>query len=119
MVGNVMSNEQKTRYIVILMYSIIAIGIVMYISSKYYEKSTRCGSMEKNYKDSNFYVKTGGNNSDYLPYFKDFKCKDDGLIFSRRSNNVNYCFSNNQSADANEAHNIEKSIICTHMPIKL
>ena len=108
MVENVMSNEQKTRYIVILMYSIIAIGIVMYISSKYYEKSTRCGSMEKNYKDSNFYVKTGGNNSDYLPYFKDFKCKDDGLIFSRRSNNVNYCFSNNQSDDANtEAHNIE------------
>ena len=47
MIGGAMSNEDKTKYIVILMYSIIIVGIFMYISTKYYEQSTRCGSMEK------------------------------------------------------------------------
>jgi len=112
MVGNAMSNEQKTRYIVILMYSIIAIGIVMYISSKYYEKSTRCGSMEKNYKDSNFYVKTDGDNSDYLPLLNELNCEDGSVIGSNSENYYNKCFNPNpNNSDINaEAHNINSAL---------
>ena len=76
MIGGAMSNQDKTRYIVILMYSIIIVGIFMYISTKYYEKSTRCGSMEKNYKDANFHVRTGGNSDDYQPWLINLTCKD-------------------------------------------
>ena len=77
MIGGAMSNEDKTKYIVILMYSIIIVGIFMYISTKYYEQSTRCGSMEKNYKDANFHVRTGGNSDDYRPWLINLRCKNE------------------------------------------
>ena len=81
MIGGIggMSNEDKTKYIVILMYSIIVVGIFMYISSKYYEKSTRCGSMKNNYKD----FKPERNEPDvfdFVPVFKNLKCSDEKKV---------------------------------------
>ena len=73
MIGGALSNTEKTRYIVILMYSIIIVGIFMYITTKYYEESTRCGSMEKNYKDFPL-SRTGGRADDYQPWFNNLRC---------------------------------------------
>ena len=107
MIGGAMSNQDKTRYIVILMYSIIIVGIFMYISTKYYEKTTRCGSMEKNYKDANFHVRTGGKSDDYQPWLINLTCKD-GLNGGTKKYS-NDCRIESDESDGIEEHdNIDK-----------
>lgn len=106
MIGGAMSNQDKTKYIVILMYSIIIVGIFMYISTKYYEKSTRCGSMEKNYKDANFHVRTDGNSDDYQPWLINLRCNN-GLKVGTKKYNNNCYIDGNVSAGIQEDNNIE------------
>ena len=106
MIGGAMSNQDKTKYIVILMYSIIIVGIFMYISTKYYEKSTRCRSMEKNYKDANFHVRTDGNSDDYQPWLINLRCNN-GLKVGTKKYNNNCYIDGNVSAGIQEDNNIE------------
>ena len=90
------------------MYSIIIVGIFMYISTKYYEQSTRCGSMEKNYKDANFHVRTGGNSDDYQPWLINLKCKNELNVGTKEYNNNCY-------VDGNVAAGIEENDNIKHV----
>ena len=74
-----LTNEQKVKYIIILMYSVIIIGVFMYISTKYYEKNTRCNSLNKNYDQfiNTEIVQMQDNNGEdkaHLPFTKNSKC---------------------------------------------
>lgn len=114
MIGG-MSNEDKTKYIVILMYSIIVVGIFMYISTKYYEESTRCSSMKNNYKD----FKPERNEPDvfdFVPVFKNLKCSDEQeggnrLIGEKVSNNL--C---NSSSDGSVILDTDNILSATYYP---
>ena len=54
MIGGAMSNEDKTKYMVILMYSIIINLKYLYISTKYYDNQLDAGNGKK-CKDANFH----------------------------------------------------------------
>jgi hypothetical protein len=95
MIGGALNNTEKTRYIVILMYSIIIVGIFMYITTKYYEESTRCGTMEKNYEDFPL-SRTGGAANDYQPWFKNLRCSANSNISTDTWEYNNKCGSSDE-----------------------
>lgn len=97
-------NSDKTKYIVILMYSIIIVGIIMYITTKYYEKTTRCSSIKKNYEDDPISLsRTEPENDDYLPKLLELKCKPPQTINIDKWESNNKCNSTSPAPSDNIA----------------